>query len=512
MKLLLHIFKKDVRHLWLQIAVTLAIVAALGREDRWRGDWLAGQTEGWLNLLLPIAWTFLIGLVVAQEPLVGHRQFWITRPYRRSGLLSAKVLFALVFVHVPFFVEQAYVLAARGFSPAEHLPQLLWNQVLLCAALTLPAMALAALASTFTQFVMEVVGVAAAIVFLHATFDTAPVPWQRVETVRLGLTVLTVAAASMAIAGLQYFGQRVHVSRGLGVGAGIAASLLFAVFVPQSAFAVRSAFAPIREPLALTMTDKGVGLPPNWSPPNRVTVVIPVAIQGMPGDALYHVETLGSEVAGSGARYHAWMRANSQGFEKIPFDNSFAPGPDGSGRGWIYLRFDRATFDQLKNAGVEISGEYGITAYRLGETTWIPAGASAVTPMNGRCSSTVVEDRWSEGNLKFECESPSAIPVPTRVRMWHPETGREWKQALGDSAPYAGGPRWTWLSALERRQTFFRLAVDPKGLGQQWLVPQEALATAKIAVTPEIVTGYSVLKYDFRNMALGNYVAPPLRR
>src|SRR5689334_27335 len=117
MKLVLHIFRKDVRRLWPQIVATLAIVAALGREDRWRSDWLASQTEGWLNLLLPLMWAFLIGLAIGQEPLTGHRQFWITRPYRRSGLLAAKLLFALAFVHLPFFVEQAYVLAARGFAP-----------------------------------------------------------------------------------------------------------------------------------------------------------------------------------------------------------------------------------------------------------------------------------------------------------------------------------------------------------------------------------------------------------
>ena len=64
MKLVLHIFKKDVRLLWPHVLVTFGIVAFLAHEDRWRGDWLAGRTEGWLNLLLPVAWTFLIGLFV----------------------------------------------------------------------------------------------------------------------------------------------------------------------------------------------------------------------------------------------------------------------------------------------------------------------------------------------------------------------------------------------------------------------------------------------------------------
>jgi hypothetical protein len=178
----------------------------------------------------------------------------------------------------------------------------------------------------------------------------------------------------------------------------------------------------------------------------------------------------------------------------------------------MYLRFDRAVYEQLKSSGAEISGEYGITAYRFGETSWMAAGGSTFAPLVGRCSSGVVEDRWSGDMLKVQCESPSAIPIPTRVRLWDPQSGREWKQALGDSAPGVTGPRGTWLSALDRRQTFFHLAESPRGMGSQWVVPTSALAASKIAITPEIVTGYSVLRYNFRDVVLSRYVVQPVQR
>ena len=512
MRLVLHIFKKDARHLWPHTLVTLVILAALGQQDRWRADWLASQTEGWLNLLLPLAWAFLIGLAVEQEPLAGHRQFWITRPYRRSGLLASKVLFAVAFVHLPFFVEQSYVMAARGFSPAAYLPELLWNQVLLGAALTLPSLALAALASTFTQFVMEIVVASVAIVFLRSTFDSARVPWENVDTVRVGATIVIVATASIAVACLQYFGRRVLLSRGVGVAAGIAAGAIFAILLPPSALALKSALAPIHSPLTLAIRQEGGLRAPTWWPANRVTVAIPVRIGGMPAGALYHVEMLGSEVAGDGVRYSAATRASYQSFQKVPFENSYlTPADDRPGEGWLFTRFDRAVYDRLKNTSVEISGEAGIAAYRLGATTWMSTESPAYTPQNGRCSSTVLDDRYSEGMLKVECESPSAMPLPTWVRLWHPETGRDWTEKIGSSAPFAGGPRSTWLEALDRRQMFFRLADTPRKLDSPFYVPRTALATARIAITPEIVTGYSVLKYDIKGVTLSKYFVQPLR-
>ncbi len=51
--------------------------------------------------LLPMAWWFLVSLAVYGEPLPGNRQFWITRPYRWTSLLGAKLLFIVAFVSFP---------------------------------------------------------------------------------------------------------------------------------------------------------------------------------------------------------------------------------------------------------------------------------------------------------------------------------------------------------------------------------------------------------------------------
>ena len=101
MRLTLHILEKDTRRLWWQIAVTFVLLAALARMDAERADFIPGPAEGWLTLLLLAAWGFLLALLVLEEPLVGDRQFWITRPYRWPALLAAKLVFAALFIHFP---------------------------------------------------------------------------------------------------------------------------------------------------------------------------------------------------------------------------------------------------------------------------------------------------------------------------------------------------------------------------------------------------------------------------
>jgi hypothetical protein len=76
MHLIVHIFKKDVRHLWWGIAVALLLRAWIAFLDA-RG---ATADLPDFSLLLMVAWACLIALAVQDDPLAGDRQFWITRP------------------------------------------------------------------------------------------------------------------------------------------------------------------------------------------------------------------------------------------------------------------------------------------------------------------------------------------------------------------------------------------------------------------------------------------------
>lgn len=147
-----HIFRKDVRHLWRETAIWLALVAAFTRLLIVQWNPLNSIASGPIALyeilglsasLAPLALMFLIARAVHGEALAGDRQFWITRPYDWKKLLAAKVLFVIVFVNVPLFVAHASMLAIAGFHPFAFLGGLLWLQVMWSATLVLPIAGLA---------------------------------------------------------------------------------------------------------------------------------------------------------------------------------------------------------------------------------------------------------------------------------------------------------------------------------------------------------------------------------
>ena len=86
MRITLHIFMKDTRRLRLEIAVTVALLAYLC-EISTGNVWMPFRARPRPGLICysALAWAFLLALLFHQEPLVGDRQFWLTRPYSRHG-------------------------------------------------------------------------------------------------------------------------------------------------------------------------------------------------------------------------------------------------------------------------------------------------------------------------------------------------------------------------------------------------------------------------------------------
>src|SRR5580704_13329656 len=91
----LHIFRKDVRYLRREISLVLCLVAVFVWTETHSPD------PSWVEMLLPVAFGYLIARLIHAEALPGDRQFWITRPYGWKNLLGAKLLFMFVFVNLP---------------------------------------------------------------------------------------------------------------------------------------------------------------------------------------------------------------------------------------------------------------------------------------------------------------------------------------------------------------------------------------------------------------------------
>ena len=153
----LHIFKKDARYLRFEIAGVLAMIALfvvtqVGLLETLRRG--ASGVFGISEILLPAAWCFLIARAVHAEPIPGDRQFWLTRPYSRASLLLAKAIFILAFVNLPFLIAQSAILKLDAFPILSNAGALLWEQVLVTAVVTLPALVLAAVTANMIQFVV----------------------------------------------------------------------------------------------------------------------------------------------------------------------------------------------------------------------------------------------------------------------------------------------------------------------------------------------------------------------
>jgi hypothetical protein len=157
MSQILHIFRKDVRHHWPEILLSLALLIAYAVEQprTWTGQPIENRflsfLLGFLPVLLALSWGFLIVRVVQGETLVGDRQFWITRPYGWPKLLLAKLLFIFLFFHLALFITQLSLLKAARFPVMSSIPGLLYVHSLLAATLVLATLALACISSGIRQ-------------------------------------------------------------------------------------------------------------------------------------------------------------------------------------------------------------------------------------------------------------------------------------------------------------------------------------------------------------------------
>jgi ABC-type transport system involved in multi-copper enzyme maturation permease subunit len=129
---IIHIFRKDVRHLRYDILIVCGLVALyttwnVQQAHAWWLDRTVGHEFSPLIPLIVVAWAYLLARVIQSEALPGDRQFWLTRPYSRASLLASKILFAMLFVNLPMLISDIVTLRANGFPAASHIGALAWK-------------------------------------------------------------------------------------------------------------------------------------------------------------------------------------------------------------------------------------------------------------------------------------------------------------------------------------------------------------------------------------------------
>ena len=295
----LHIFRKDLLHLWPEtLLVVLLFVACAWSAP---SGWAASPFVGYLGILsaflkyflMPVSWLVLISRLVQDESLVGDRQFWTSRPYHWASLFASKILYIVVFLYVPFFLMQIYLLKHAGLYPTTVLPALFHNLLLLTVIIVIPLTAVAAVTGTFARMLLSVLGAMIGILILAAlfgylTFGHLPPP----QLQPILITVFIVLPLAALI--YQYATRKTSTSRILLAATPVIIFLLI-FFTPASAL-IRHAF-----PVASSSDPKLGSLPDEFAPRtptpgnafivrNQAVLNVPFAVTGVDKDSNYAIE------------------------------------------------------------------------------------------------------------------------------------------------------------------------------------------------------------------------------
>jgi hypothetical protein len=76
---------------------------------------------------------------------------------------------------------------------------------------------------------------------------------------------------------------------------------------------------------------------------------------------------------------------------------------------------------------------------------------------------------------------------------------------LGDGGNFLSYPALTWLSPLNRRQTFFHLR-EELGQDSTWLAPRMGISDAKVQLAPMELERCTIVSYELRDIVLREFL------
>lgn len=444
----LHIFKKDSRHLWKEILVVTGMIAAfayLGAHSRPVLTSYAlpiDRLDAIYPLLLPLAWWYLIAAVVHEERILGDRQFWLTRPYRRGSLLAAKVLFVLTYLNLPMLLADCVILAAHGFKAWSYLPGLLVRQLLLLLVWFLPFVALATVTENLRQFLLLLV-VIPVLYLVTAVVGRLPaflLYWGHGEWIPISAMIVVVVAGTFLILRLQYLQRRPTLARGIAICA-LPLALAAPSFFPRSmAYAAQLALThrqavPASVVLSLDPTRKDGQDRNNLvtdGEPGAVELDFPLRATGIPQDLDLIADNLAVKL----------RTADGNSLSTTGRSLMFS---DRNGRLWMKVHVGEAALQKVRNNRVTVKTSAYLTLLGHSGATLIPAGAKSMeVPGIGRCS--LLPENTHEWGLF--CQAPFRQPGDFCKAILGENEIRKFNEALPIGGSYSPYPAELGVSPL----------------------------------------------------------------
>jgi len=466
----LRIFRKDAWCLWPQALVFVALMAIAA--TRSPIDSFADIPLRILLMMSPFlaalaCWVLTVSLI-QEERLVGHEQYWLTRPYSWKDLLAAKVLFLLVFVNLPLFVCQCAALAAAGLSPLEWLPALLWRQAFFSMLIVLPAVALGAVTRHFGQVVLAAI---VTFVLLQAASWLLSgyryADWGGLDWIRSSAAALAMAAGMAAATLLQYTRRRTALARAI-VAATLA--LWFATnYAPAwgGAFAIERLFsreAADGAAVRVSFDQLRAGARPtesgrNSNDPDGVRLEIPLRVDGLPPGVRMSVDWTSAVIEGpNGAWRSGWL--------------TFRAFHMAHGEAWFTAYVEPQFYARNQDVPVRFRGAVDLTLYRrAGTIKPLGPGVTAV-PGVGLCR---LQRSYMQNSVERNdavCFSPfqrlTIAPVGPDDPVWPGQSYAPIPTSAGFQ-PFDQAMSWTYVesappAALERPVAHLQRSFEARAL------------------------------------------------
>jgi hypothetical protein len=456
MRQALHIFKKDVRHLWFEIAVAMTVVTAFtfkgARRALWLVDPVTNRTAAWtmVLILLPLAWWTLIARVIHDEALTGDRQFWITRPYSWKSLLGAKALFILTFINLPMLFADVVILRAYGLRPlGAELPGLLWSQVLLAIVFVLPIAALSTLTAGFVQLIFAILTpcVIALVVAIVAPEVVLGGFSGGTDWVRTYCLFLVISVAAPAILVWQYSTRRTAAGRVLAVAAAVLAVLGMTLIPWSAAFKIQSWLSKqkVEQPLGRVEFDsRSKWLTRAVIEGDRIRVELPLNVTALPTGMSAKPEGFSIQLqAPDGTMWHS--------------DQALPGYASNMGQEFsLQVTVDSAFYRKVKDKPMRVRGSLYLTVFGNRGTTFVPLGDRSVPVQRiGVCAASRGANRQSYFLI---CSSAFRFP-PMLVSYSFIQSAKEtsqhaWTSTQPRSISYSPFPAEPGISPISQDFTF----------------------------------------------------------
>jgi hypothetical protein len=392
------IFLKDVRHLWPQVLVFFATAALAVVTEPTLQVSRYYFVEHWAPILEAVACWVLIVTVIHEERLIGHEQYWLTRPYTWKNLVAAKALFLAIFVSLPLLVCQYTILAAIDNVPPHWIAALLWHQVFLAIFVILPAAAFAAVTANLAQVILCVV--VSFPVFLGWRYLFHASDWNGLAWIRTCSAALVILGGVAAVVILQYTRRRTGIARIVVAATAVLTTAVGCAPRWGTAFAVQRLFsrqAVGDAAVSLSVDASAVGTHPakflGW-PPGPGVLDIPLRVVDLPPGLRLGGDWISVTLETPGAVWRSgWL--TSESFRS-------------SSEGMVWMRFsvDRDFYDRWKEVPVKLSATADLTLYR--HVRDVPLDGLVSEPDGGLCGHI---DRTGQ----LSCIGNHAGTRPTRI-------------------------------------------------------------------------------------------------